>query len=257
MVFFIRTDRPALSVLCGFLMILTVIGCSATQAGMFYTARGSPAAVDRTALDTAQVLSRQPVSRESPPLITAGRGTRKHLGMEEGVELECPVGEGCSYRTQKLEFTLAKEILMVHVEYKHKEYKAGAQDPPKATECNGPEENIIAVREDPEGAEIDSAGNEETELSKKDIEAGTHSPAQQVDLQLGCIQSMFMAMKCTAEHSAYVALLIALALAVMDGSGDYGVVAFLLKRGFPISAFLVLGTECLAAGVVIGKPVKL
>ena len=65
---------------------------------------------------------------------------------------------------------------------------------------------------------------------------------------------MFMAMKCTAEHSAYVALLIALALAVMDGSGDYGVVAFLLKRGFPVSAFLVLGTECLAAGVVIGKP---
>ena len=159
------------------------------------------------------------------------------------------------------------------------------QDPPKTAECCDPEENITAVREDPERAEIDSAGNEETELSKKDIEAGTHSQAEQVDneeielseiqktdieagnvnqsqaeqadLQLGCIQSMFMAMKCTAEHSTYVALLIALALAVMDGSGDYGVVAFLLKRGFPVSAFLVLGTECLAAGVVIGKPVKL
>ena len=98
--------------------------------------------------------------------------------------------------------------------------------------------------------------SESLPLQKTDIEAGNvnQSQAEQADLQLGCIQSMFMAMKCTAEHSAYVALLIALALAVMDGSGDYGVVAFLLKRGFPVSAFLVLGTECLAAGVVIGKP---
>ena len=128
---------------------------------------------------------------------------------------------------------------------------------PGATETGGDAEEMLMVNMEnkhPDGTEIDFAGKKE--IKKTNIKAGTHSPAQQVDLQLGCIQNMFMAMKCTAEHSAYVALLIALVLAVMDGSGDYGVVAFLLKRGFPVSAFLVLGTECLAAGVVIGKPVK-
>ena len=204
--------------------------------------------------------------------------------MEEGVELECPVGEGCLYRTQKLEYSRAKEMLMVHVDYKHKERETGKrreqtgvqqeQDNPRTVVRNNSfssaavfqettrrnptegdqKEDITVIREDPEGAEIDFAENEQkkSEITKMEIENVIHSSAQQANLQLGCIQNMFTAMKCKVEHSALIALLIALVLAVMDGSGDYGVVAFLLKRGFPVSAFLVLGTECLAAGVVIG-----
>ena len=126
-----------------------------------------------------------------------------------------------------------------------------------ATETGGDTEEMVMVHNEkkhPDGTEIDFAGKKE--IQNTNIKAGTHSPAQQADLQLGCIQNMFIEMKCTVEHSALIALLIALVLAVMDGSGDYGVVAFLLKRGFPVSAFLVLGTECLAAGGVIGKLAK-
>ena len=172
--------------------------------------------------------------------------------MGQRVSLPCPVSNDHTFHTEKLSYSQAKENLDLHIKFNHRDSVDSRVTEHKSISVESSKIEMTEIKIHTADLPDDNQDNRHHENIKSEDDAHPGSKLQSSKLHLGLIQKCFECL-CHTKDAICLTIIFILLLAILDGSGDYGVFAFLWRQGFRRDALLVLGTECLAAGTVIGK----